>query len=68
MQMACDVFGIKTSQAVVIGDSVNDAQAARTAGCSLFIVPYGYNHGLPVETIDSDAIVPDLLTAARLII
>ena len=68
MQMVCDVFGIRTSQSVVIGDSVNDAQAARSAGCSLFIVPYGYNHGQPVEDIDSDAIVSGFEEAARLIL
>jgi phosphoglycolate phosphatase len=68
MQMACKVFGIKTSQALVIGDSINDAQAARAAGCLLFVVPYGYNHGEPVENIDSDAIVDDIEEAARLIL
>lgn len=67
MQMACAKFGISPRQALVIGDSVNDARAARAAGCSLFIVPYGYNHGRPVEEMDTDGIVPDLLAAASLI-
>ncbi|MCL1886388.1 MAG: phosphoglycolate phosphatase [Betaproteobacteria bacterium] len=67
MQMACLKFGTLPSQTLVIGDSINDAQAARAAGCSLFIVPYGYNHGQSVEEIDSDGIVPDILTAAHLI-
>lgn len=68
MQMACAQFGIAPRQALVIGDSINDGRAARAAGCSLFIVPYGYNHGRPVEEMDSDGIVPDLATAASLII
>lgn len=68
MLMACSKFGIMPSQALVIGDSINDGKAARAAGCSLFIVPYGYNHGQPVEEIDSDGIIPDFLTAASLII
>lgn len=68
MLMACQKFGIRPSQAVVIGDSINDGQAARAAGCSLFIVPYGYNHGKPVEEIDSDGIIPDFLAAANLIL
>ncbi len=67
MLMACSRFGVSPSQALVIGDSINDGQAARAAGCSLFIVPYGYNHGQPVEEIDSDGIIPDFLTAASLI-
>jgi len=68
MLMACEKFGITPSQALVIGDSINDGQAARSAGCALFIVPYGYNHGRPVEEIDSDGIIPDFLAAANLII
>lgn len=68
MLIACGKFGILPSQALVIGDSINDGLAARRAGCSLFIVPYGYNHGMPVEEIDSDGIIPDFLTAANLII
>ena len=68
MQMACEFFSIRTSQALVIGDSVNDAQSARSAGCLLFIVPYGYNHGQRVEDIDADAIVADFEEAARLIL
>jgi hypothetical protein len=28
------------------------------------IVPYGYNEGRPVSTIDADAVVADLLEAA----
>jgi phosphoglycolate phosphatase len=30
-------------------------------------VPYGYNHGKPVQTINSDGIVDSLLEAAELI-
>lgn len=67
MQMACARFGVTPRQTLVIGDSVNDGRAARAAGCSLFIVPYGYNHGQPVEEMDSDGIVPDIPAAASLI-
>jgi phosphoglycolate phosphatase len=49
----------------MIGDSANDCQAARAAGCRVWCVPYGYNEGRPVETLDCDAIVPDLAEAAR---
>lgn len=67
MQMACKKFGCRPDQAVAIGDSVNDAQAARAAGCSLFMVPYGYNYGRPVKEMNPDAIVSSLLEAANLI-
>jgi phosphoglycolate phosphatase len=49
----------------MIGDSANDVQAARAAGCPIWCVPYGYNEGQPVACLDCDAIVPDLAEAAR---
>ena len=63
----CEDFGIPPSRVVAIGDSSNDAQAARAAGCRILTVPYGYNHGRPVQEVDSDGIVPTLLDAAHLI-
>ena len=38
----------------MIGDSSNDAQAARAAGCPVVLVTYGYNHGQPVEQVAAD--------------
>ena len=61
MQMACRKLGCRPDQAVASGDSVNDAQAARAAGCSLFRVPYGYNYGKPVKEMNPDAVVSSLL-------
>lgn len=63
LQVARD-FNIAPSQMLAIGDSSNDAQAARAAGCKVVIVPYGYNHGLPVQTIEADGIVATLKEAA----
>ena len=64
---ACRKFGIAPREMLMIGDSVNDAQAARAAGCPVFCVPYGYNEGRDVRELDVDAIVPSLLAATRLI-
>ena len=58
-------FGVQPRQVVAIGDSINDSQAARAAGCWVLAVPYGYNHGRPVHEVDSDGIVETLLEAAR---
>ncbi|RPI46879.1 MAG: phosphoglycolate phosphatase [Betaproteobacteria bacterium] len=60
-------FGVEPAQMLMIGDSINDAQAARAAGCPIFCVTYGYNEGHDVRTLDVDAIVPSLIEAARLI-
>jgi len=64
---ACQVFGVGPNQLLLIGDSLNDTQAARAAGCPVFCVPYGYNRGRPVSELDLDAVVPSLLDAARLV-
>jgi phosphoglycolate phosphatase len=63
----CRDFDLAPAAVVAIGDSSNDAEAARAAGCPVLTVPYGYNHGRPVQEIDSDGIVDTLLSAATLI-
>ena len=64
---ACGHFGIEPSEMLLIGDSVNDVQAARAAGCTVFCVPYGYNEGRDVRELDSDALVESLFEASKLI-
>lgn len=65
MLTVCRDFSLDAAQVLAIGDSSNDAEAARAAGCKVFAVPYGYNHGQPVHSIDSDGIVDSLLIAAH---
>jgi phosphoglycolate phosphatase len=67
MLTVCRDFSLSPEQVIAIGDSSNDAEAARAAGCRVLTVPYGYNHGQPVQAIDSDGIVDSLLVAAQLI-
>jgi phosphoglycolate phosphatase len=64
---ACRGFSVAPSEMLVIGDSVNDAQAARAAGCPVFCVTYGYNEGRDVRELDVDAIVATLVEATGLI-
>lgn len=64
---ACRGFGVAPREMLMIGDSVNDAQAARAAGCPVFCVSYGYNEGGDVRALDVDAIVASLIEATRLI-
>jgi phosphoglycolate phosphatase len=63
----CADFALAPAQVVAIGDSSNDAEAARAAGCFVLAVPYGYNHGRAIHETDSDGIVTSLLEAATLI-
>ncbi len=52
---ACEALGSAPQRTLMVGDSSNDAQAARAAGCPVVLVTYGYNHGEPVTTVDADA-------------
>ena len=61
----CGDFGLTPHEVVAIGDSSNDAQAARAAGCFVLTVPYGYNHGESIHDTDSDGVVDSLLAAAH---
>jgi phosphoglycolate phosphatase len=64
---ACESFRISAADMLMIGDSINDTEAARAAGCPVFCVTYGYNEGHDVRTLDSDALIDSLAEAARLI-
>ena len=62
---ACERLAAEAGATLVIGDSLNDVQAARAAGCVVWCVPYGYNEGRPVSELECDAVVDSLLDAAR---
>ncbi len=53
-------LGIPVGRILMVGDSINDAQAARAAGCPVVLVPHGYNEGEPVQGLDCAGIVPSL--------
>jgi phosphoglycolate phosphatase len=54
---ACALLGVQTSRTVMIGDSANDALAARAAGMPVLLVTYGYSEGMPVDSIDCDGLL-----------
>ena len=56
----CEALQSKPASTLVIGDSSNDAQAARAAGCPVLLVTYGYNHGQPVSEVDADGTIDAL--------
>ena len=57
----CAILGVAPHELLMVGDSGNDAQAARAAGCPVVLVSYGYNHGEPVQGLDVDAVIDSLL-------
>ena len=65
MLHACNLLKSSPNRTVAVGDSVNDALSARAAGCSVLAVPYGYNEGQSVHSLDVDAIVDSIEHAAQ---
>jgi phosphoglycolate phosphatase len=53
----CEALGSWPARTLMVGDSSNDARAARAAGCPVVLVSYGYNHGEPVGAVDADGVI-----------
>ncbi|MGQ0510974.1 MAG: phosphoglycolate phosphatase [Betaproteobacteria bacterium] len=64
---ACKLLGVQPAQACVIGDSDNDGDAARAAGCRFVLVSYGYREGRELRDLQCDARVDSLAEAAALL-
>jgi phosphoglycolate phosphatase len=62
---ACNELRISPGQALFVGDSIHDVQAARAAGCEVWCVPYGYNEGQPIEASGCDRMVEGLEEVAE---
>jgi phosphoglycolate phosphatase len=60
----CAALGSVPARTLMLGDSSNDAQAARAAGCPVVLVTYGYNHGLPARSVPADGWVDSLAQLA----
>jgi len=60
LEKTCQALGKTPAQVLMVGDSGNDAQAARAAGCAVVLVTYGYNHGRPVTDEDADGYLDSL--------
>jgi phosphoglycolate phosphatase len=56
----CEALGSLPAHTLMIGDSSNDARAARAAGCPVVLVSYGYNHGEPVTSAGADRVIDRL--------
>lgn len=56
----CRGLGVAPGETLMVGDSSNDVQAARAAGCPVVLVSYGYNHGEPAESAGADAVIDRL--------
>lgn len=57
---AAQHFGVAPQEALMIGDSISDVQAARAAGFQIICVSYGYNHGRDIREARPDAVIDSL--------
>jgi len=60
LQKTCAALRSDPGRTLMVGDSSNDLQAARAAGCAIALVPYGYNHGQPVTGLGADVVLARL--------
>lgn len=54
-----DWFSVSPNRALLVGDSAIDAATARNAGIACWLLPHGYNGGVPVADARPDAVVAD---------
>ncbi|MGC1387444.1 MAG: phosphoglycolate phosphatase [Steroidobacteraceae bacterium] len=57
LQFACATLRVEPSEALMVGDSVNDVLAARAARLPVVCVPYGYNEGSDPRELPCDAFI-----------
>lgn len=65
LRQACRILGQPPSAVLMIGDSSNDAEAGRAAGCPVALLRYGYNHGRPIEEVPAHVYLDSLADLRR---
>lgn len=60
LRHAAEFFKVPAEQALMVGDSMHDVQAARAAGFAVVCVSYGYNHGHDVRDANPDAVIDSM--------
>ena len=58
---ACKELDTPPERAIFVGDSITDVACARSAGCPIVLVPYGYNQGVSVSTLGADRTIESLV-------
>lgn len=57
---AAGFFKVAPTESLMVGDSINDVEAARAAGFRVVCVNYGYNHGRDIREGRPDAVIESL--------
>jgi phosphoglycolate phosphatase len=64
---ACKLLEVRPQEALVVGDSANDVQAARAADIPVVCVAYGYTEGRAVDSLGADLVIADLPALGKLL-
>lgn len=64
---AAEHFNVSPDRSLMVGDSINDVEAARAAGFQILCVSYGYNLGRDIREANPDAVVDTLNELPRLL-
>lgn len=67
LQHSADYFAIAHNKTLMVGDSVNDLNAARAAKMPIACVTYGYNHGNNIADANPDYVIDSIAELTRLI-
>jgi phosphoglycolate phosphatase len=59
-----EAFGVAAGEFVHVGDSTTDVAAARNAGVASWVLPHGYNSGVPIRLAKPDRIFDSLAALA----
>ena len=65
---ACSMLQAAPGDSVVIGDSANDVEGGRAAGCRVLLVTYGYNEGRDVRVLGADGVATEFGEAVGLLL
>ena len=56
IEMCLKKYQVKAIESLFVGDSSTDAQTAKNGGVKVWLMPYGYNQGTPLENSKPDYI------------
>lgn len=62
---AAATLGVQPADALMLGDSKSDVQAARAAGFRIICMSYGYNHGEDIRAYHPDAVIDSMAELSK---
>jgi phosphoglycolate phosphatase len=65
IRFCLQLFDIAPGRALFVGDSSIDVATARNAGVAVWVLPYGYNMGQPIEACGPDRVIADCSALLR---